>query len=191
MKTIRTLAVGLLAVTALAAIAAPSGEKLPAAKSLLAKAQDQAKTEHKNVLLIFHASWCGWCHKLDDMLKSPEVGGLVEKGLVVTHVDVMEQPAKKDLENGGGNEMMKQYTGGVEAGLPFFLIMTPSGKVLGNSLAPKTGNIGYPAEPAEVAHFMGMLNKGAPNLNADDKVKIEAYLHEAAAKIKAASNGGH
>ncbi len=27
-----------------------------------------ASTGNKNVLVIFHASWCGWCHKMDSSI---------------------------------------------------------------------------------------------------------------------------
>jgi len=30
---------------------------------LLKKAYAQAAKQHKNVIVLFHASWCGWCKK--------------------------------------------------------------------------------------------------------------------------------
>ena len=159
------------------------------AKSVLADAQAQAKRENKNVLLIFHASWCGWCHKLDGMLNSPEVGPTMAKAYVITHVDVDEQPAKKDLENPGAADLRTSLGGDEKTGLPFFVIISPTGKTLGTSIAPKTGNIGYPAEPAEVAHFMGLMSKSSPTLSMAERAKVEAYLKEAAKAIKSASHG--
>ena len=35
------------------------------ATEIMNKAYNEAKVENKNVFLIFHASWCGWCKKMD------------------------------------------------------------------------------------------------------------------------------
>ena len=35
------------------------------ASTILKDAYKQAKIEKKNVFVIFHASWCGWCKKMD------------------------------------------------------------------------------------------------------------------------------
>ena len=43
------------------------------ATEILTKAQNQAKVENKNVFLIFHASWCGWCKKMEKNMDDPLV----------------------------------------------------------------------------------------------------------------------
>ncbi len=145
------------------------------ADSILKKAYAESSKSHRPVLLIFHASWCGWCHKLDDFLARPDIKPLFDKSLVVTHLDVMESATKSDLENKGGKEVLSQY-GGAKSGLPFMVIIDAKGKKLIDSNAPKTGNTGFPAEPAEVAHFISMLDKAVPKLTKADKEKIKEVL---------------
>jgi thioredoxin-related protein len=41
-------------------------QKAPAsADEIMKEAFAVAKTTNKKVLIMFHASWCGWCHKMD------------------------------------------------------------------------------------------------------------------------------
>lgn len=151
----------------------------PTTDALLSKAKAQAKMEHKQVLVIWHASWCGWCHKLDDMLESKEVGPTMSKGFVVVHLIVDEDPKHKADENPGAVELRKTL-GGEKAGLPFYVVMDAKGKAVANSLDEKGQNIGYPAAPQEIAHFMGML-KGS-TLSASEQTSVGAYLKDVAVK---------
>ncbi|MFQ5806738.1 MAG: thioredoxin, partial [Phycisphaerae bacterium] len=57
--------------------------------------------------------------------------------------------------------------------------------VLATADGPK-GNVGFPVEPHEIAHFMDVLKKTARRITADDLRKIEQALNDSAAKIKAA-----
>ena len=152
-----------------------AGAAAATAKTLLNQAESQARREKKNVMVIFHASWCGWCKKMDAMLESPKCKPLFDKNFVITHVVVLENPANKQLENPGGEELMESL-GGKGAGLPFFAIISPKGEKLADSILPKTGNMGFPSEPNEVTGFMAILKTAAPKLSEGDRTSIETYL---------------
>lgn len=147
---------------------------LPASGTVLNKAFGQAAKENKKVILIFHASWCGWCKKMDASLNDPTCKKMFDDHYVIAHLDVMEQPAKANLENPGAMEVMKKY-GGEKSGLPFWLVLDAKGAVLANSLMPKDGagttvpedNIGCPASEKEVSFFDGVLKKTS-SLNEDE-----------------------
>ncbi len=63
------------------------------------KAQNQAKVENKNVFLIFHASWCGWCKKMEKNMDDPAVKPYFDANYVKTFITVQERAEKKNLEN--------------------------------------------------------------------------------------------
>jgi hypothetical protein len=173
------------AVVLLLALSAFGIASEPPAKVVLEKCYSQAKKEKKQVLVIFHASWCGWCKRFDAFLADPEMGKLMNKNYVITHLTVLENdPAKKPLENEGGLGVMKAYNG-EGAGLPFMAITDASGKFLRNSNKtwdkPDT-NIGCPATAEEIAHFIGMLKATAPRLSPIELGKIQTWLKEHAPK---------
>lgn len=107
-----------------------------------------------------------------------------DRNYVKVHVTVLEQPAKKALENPGGAKLMADL-GGDKAGLPFTAMLDANGKMIVNSIRPgeKGGNIGHPMAPEEVAHFMTMVRKSAPKATAAELEKLETFL-------KAQKSGG-
>jgi len=147
------------------------------AKTLLTAATTKARKERKNVMVIFHASWCGWCKKMDAMLESPQFKTMFEKSYVITHVDVLENEGpNKALENDGGAELMKTLGAMPDSGIPFFAILSPDGVKLGDSLLPGKQNMGFPAEPQEVVAFMALLKKTAPRMTETDRTTVETFL---------------
>lgn len=171
----------LLASFVILVAAAIAGE--PTSAELLTKAKAQAAQEHKNVMVIFHASWCGWCKRLDSFLADKEMSKVMEDNFVIVHLDVMENGDKVALENAGGMDLMKQWDG-EKAGLPFTVILDASGKKLidSNEKGKEGGNIGYPAAPNEIAHFMKMLVESAPRLTKPQYASIKKWLTEHAPK---------
>ena len=150
---------------------------MPSTQSVLQKAYAQAAKEHKKVFLIFHASWCGWCKKMDASLNDPSCKKMFDDNYVFATLDVMEQPAKKELENPGSLDEMKRLHG-EKAGLPFWVILDANGKVLGDSQIRPAGasmdtygnNVGCPASAEEVAYFTKLL-KATSKLN-DEQLAV-------------------
>ena len=103
------------------------------ADQLIKAAGAQAKKEGKNVLVVFHASWCGWCHRFDKFWESPEIAPLAKKSLVTIHITVMENDEKHKADmNPGGSEFLASVGGG-KTGIPFMVILAPNGKMIINS----------------------------------------------------------
>lgn len=172
-----------LALCVLSSLAFAGDNPKPAA-DVVAAASKIAKKGGKNVMVMFHASWCGWCKRLDAFMTRADMKPLFEASYVIVHLDVLEQPDKKGLENPGGLDMLKQL-GGDNQGIPYFAVVDPAGKVLINSKRPdakQTGgaNIGCPATAEEIAWFGNILEKTAPKMSKAQRDKIKAALIEQA-----------
>jgi len=138
----------------------------PSADEIMSAAKAKATAEHKNVLIIFHASWCGWCKKMDASIQDPTCKDYFDKNFVIEHLTVMENGANVALENPGAQKMLEQYGGG-ESGIPYWLIFSADGKLLADSKfhsddpgdPANDQNMGCPAQPAEVDYFVSVLKK--------------------------------
>lgn len=147
----------------------PAQEPTPAANIVLKKAITDAGEQNKKVLLIFHASWCGWCHKMDTSLNDISVKKFFDDHFVITHITVMESRGKESRENPGGKEMMDKYNG-KDQGLPYWVVLDRKGNLLFDSQVRTTAadgtvkgsNVGCPASQEEVDHFIDVLKKTTP-----------------------------
>ena len=137
------------------------------ASAALSDARDRARAEGKMVLVRWGAPWCGWCHKMDDWLARPEVARLIAADYISIKIDQDRMP--------GGKELLASY-GGDKGGIPWFGMMDPAtGKLVVTSDGPG-GNIGFPAEPEEITHFVSMLKKTARKLTQADIDALAASL---------------
>ena len=152
-------------------------EKPAATDVVLKQAYAQAKKENKKVLLMFHASWCGWCKKMDASLNDPTCKKFFDDNYVIAQLDVLEQPAKANLENPGSLDQLKLYKG-EKSGLPFWVILDEKGKLLADSQIRPAGasldtpgeSMGCPAQQNEVAYFVQLLK--ATSKLTDDQLTI-------------------
>lgn len=139
---------------------------VPTAEEILAPAYKKAAAESKKVFIIFHASWCGWCKKMDASMNDPLVNKYFTDNYVTVHLTVEESAKNKQLENPGAWEIKKQYNG-EKAGLPFWLIMDEARNLIADSYIRPAGtpltvpgqSIGCPASEEEVKAFITALKQ--------------------------------
>jgi thioredoxin-related protein len=147
------------------------------AQTILNTAVSNAQITHKTVLLVFHATWCGWCRRLETALNDTSVKPIIDENYIVAMVDVMEHGSKiQTHENPGGDHLLSEF-GGTVAGLPFIAFLNGKGKMIANSnVMPNNVNIGYPGSEEEIAAFMKLLRRTAPHMNRKQYDVIENYL---------------
>ena len=166
------LALLFLSVTSVFAQKAPSS-----ADEIMKEAFTLAKKQNKKVLVMFHASWCGWCHKMDTSLNDPAVKNFFDASFVIRHLVVSESKGKENLENPGALEMLTKYEG-KDQGIPFWLIFDKDENFLADSRMKETingveklQNTGCPATKKEVDYFIEVLKK-TTDLKEDQLEKI-------------------
>lgn len=131
-------------IAALALISANAAESLTWLTDL-PKAQAQAKTEKKLVMLDFTGSdWCGWCIRLNkEVFSQPEFAEYAKKNLVAVEVDF---PNKKKLsaeQTKANDALAKKYN---IQGYPTIIVLDSEGKKVGELGYMKGGPTAFIAE---------------------------------------------
>ena len=140
-------------------------QNVPSAEEIIKKNLETARKDNKNVFIMFHASWCGWCHKMDSSMNDASVKKYFTDNYVIDHLVVTESEKNRHLENPGAWNMLVKYHG-KDSGIPFWLIFDKDGKLLADSKkrtpiqGPEAGeNVGCPATDDEVNYFIEVLRK--------------------------------
>ena len=144
------------------------------ARQALDAALARAADDDKRVFLRFGAPWCGWCHKLDDVLNQPAVDAALRSDFVVIKIDTDRMTGGKDL-------LQKYQTSG---GIPWYAVLSPGGKVLATSDLKPGNNIGFPTEPEEVAHVVKILTDGRKRMTDGQVATLRDSFTKAALAVK-------
>jgi len=160
----------LLAFVAIFSIFCVSAQGTASAEDLLKEACAKAGKENKKVMVIFTASWCGWCHRMKKNMDEADVKPFFNQQFETLLITVLESPDKKSLETPGGAAFFTKY-GGDGKGIPFWLVFDKNGNLLADSMKPDgspegKANTGCPYEKDEVAYFIEVLKK-TTTLNED------------------------
>jgi len=160
------LKVFLLVCVLMTSVVASGQDKPEPAGKILDEACKLAAKDGKSVMIIFHASWCGWCKKLEASLNDPSCKDFFDKHFVIRYLDILERGDKKSLENPDAEDLYNK-NGGKDGGVPYFLIFDKKGILLSNSKMKQPGepadkpaqNMGCPTSEEEVAAFIQILSK--------------------------------
>ena len=114
----------------------------------LPKAQAQAKTEKKLVMLDFTGSdWCGWCIKLNnEVFSQAAFAEYAKKNLVAVEVDFPRKKKLSAAQKQANDALAKKYQ--IE-GYPTIIVLDSEGK--------KVGQLGY--QPGGPKAFIAELEK--------------------------------
>jgi thioredoxin-related protein len=137
--------------------------QIQSADAIIKEAKKEALKTDRNIFVIFHASWCIWCHRMDTAMNAETIKFLFDNNYIIKHLTVDEIGEKEKLNNPGANELRIKYGGG-DQGIPYWFILDKNGKLLADSrlhsAAQLTGsNVGCPAKPEEVEYFIKILKK--------------------------------
>lgn len=136
------------------------------AEQLLADALLKAAADDKRVLVRVGTPYCGWCNVLAQFVQDHE--SLIATDYVDIKIDTMRMT--------NGEQAAARLAPGESGGVPWMVILDASGKELASSLGPD-GNIGYPFQPNEIAHFITMLRDTRKRLTDADLDSIAADLN--------------
>ena len=89
---------------------------------LVAQALGKAKTDNKQLLIVFGANWCGDCKMLDGEFKKPALKALLDAHYVIVKVDVSRFNKNLDI--------VKPYGDVIKKGIPSIVIATPANQLV-------------------------------------------------------------
>ena len=92
------------------------------APAQVAQALANAKSDNKQVMIVFGANWCGDCKMLDGEFKKPALKALLDKNYVIVKVDVNR--FNKNLD------VVKPYGDVIKKGIPSIVIASPANQLV-------------------------------------------------------------
>jgi thioredoxin-related protein len=138
----------------------------PSAAQILTQACKEAASENKAVFVIFHASWCHWCHALDTAMNESACKKIFTDNYIICHLIVKESDEKLLEENYGAEQILIKYQTNC-SGIPF-------SEIFGNDGKPLASYCGFPS-PKNVELYKDFESKlkMTSNINDQDLIVIK------------------
>jgi thiol:disulfide interchange protein len=114
-------------------------------KADIATALEQARQNHKRVILAFGGDWCGDCQVLEIYLHQSPNLEIFEKNFLLVHVDIGHKDKNLDLA--------EDYGVPINEGVPALAVLDAHGKVLYSQKTGEFGDMRY-MQPASVTDFL-------------------------------------
>lgn len=146
-------------------------QNVPSAEKILKEATTTAQKQKKKIFIIFEASWCGWCKKMQKALADESCKDFFQSNFVMVSMVVNEFGERKSLENQGAEAYLEKW-GGKNQGIPYWVILDSKGNLLEDSRMSNGENIGCPAQPEEVEAFVEKL-KRTTKITEKELVKVK------------------
>jgi len=135
------------------------------AEQLLSGALAKAVSEQKAVLVRVGTPYCGWCTVLSGFMQQ-------QQSVFATDYVDLKIDTQRMLH---GEQVAARLQPAGTDGIPWMVILDASGKTVATSIGPE-GNIGYPYQPGEIAHFISMLRSTRSRLTDAQLESIAAEL---------------
>ncbi len=148
--------------------ATPVVTPAPNAETKLSTALAQLKRDDQRLFVKFSTQSCGWCKRLDAFLDDNAIQPILAKDFAFVEMDQGQLPGAKELRT-------RLSTNKPSGGVPWFAILDKEGNVLSTATASR-GNIGYPAEPEGIVHFMNMITKASTTIEDTEFATVEKEL---------------
>ena len=149
------------------------------AQEIISETCKQAAQQNKKAFIIFHASWCIWCKKMDKSLNDSSCKNFFDDNYVISHITVDEEKEKAVLNNPGGTDFLTAHHAN-EQGIPAWFILDKDGNVIADSQRRLNGegfnvegtNVGCPSNETEIEYFISVLQKTS-DINSDQIAAVK------------------
>jgi thioredoxin-related protein len=117
------------------------------AEKLVDAALAVAARDNKRVLLMYGGNWCGWCYKLDEVLREfPSVRGVMSDEYVLVHVDIGRGDKHAELSARFGSDHRAH-------GYPYLTVVAADGTTVTHKDTAELED-GPKHDPAKVLEFL-------------------------------------
>ncbi|MGO8672300.1 MAG: thioredoxin family protein [Capsulimonadaceae bacterium] len=151
------------------------------AMTAVANTETLAASQHKNVFVVFHASWCPDCRQFEAFLDLPTVKPIMDSHYTMLWLDEFEHSGSDVPQNSGAQELMDNYGEGKADGIPFFAVIDPEGNVLARGFTRNGDVMGMPTTSDDFDTFIAMIHDTSPGITDDELAMLRRQLEDQSA----------